>query len=300
MVDQSLINYIWSYLQQGYDAEAIRSALLNQGYDEKSIDAAFSVVYESSAYHGQVRKRPVQQEQRGWRLTKAEVVAGALLLLGIVIIAALAFAMFNTSSEAPGPSETYVPPPNNTVEEVQEPPAQTHIPKVPPEEIIIDNETINEDVDNSEPVEEQPLQESPGSLSRLQIDQRVDDLASSDPIAAAQYCPQIITQNGKNSCYARVAHLSGQSQFCVQVSTEKERDFCYLQFAIDGLGTQEICTSINDVYRRESCLQLLLLQEELDASEQRMDEDVPVYYADEVMPEEVLVDERFMDENVSA
>jgi len=53
MVDQSLLNYIWSYLQQGYDANSIKASLINQGYNAKDIDDAFATVY-SSNYHNDV------------------------------------------------------------------------------------------------------------------------------------------------------------------------------------------------------------------------------------------------------
>ena len=48
------------------------------------------------------------------------------------------------------------------------------------------------------------------------------------------------------------------------VALEKQQDFCYMQFAIEGKGTQSVCEKIKNPYRRDSCLQLIALQVQLE------------------------------------
>jgi hypothetical protein len=307
MVDQALLNYIWGYLQQGYDSDSIRSSLLGQGYKEKDVDEAFSVVY-SSKYHNNVQSPDNSTQPFHLHINKTEAIAGVFLVVGIIIIGMLLYSyVFSTSgdevilptgNDGTGDDTGFVPYYDSDDDDVgNDEDVFSDEDLTPPNDDIIavnngNDELIGAPEDN---VVVPPLVEPQNQkqLSRLQIDQKVEEVAATDPLTAATYCPQIITKNGENSCYAKVAIISGQEKFCQYVSTEKQQDFCYMQFAIEGKGSQAICAYIKDSYRRDSCLQLLALHVELEAVELQRDSVETVEYTDEQI-QEAYTDSRFV------
>lgn len=299
MVDQSILNYIWGYLQQGYDADSIKAALVQQGYSQKVIDEAFKTVY-ASQYGKDIQKPDQSTRPSQFHFTKAELVAGAFLAIGVIVILLLVNGILGSDDPiqpTSGRQDTFT----DSLDE-PEPDTQEDQPQPEPATDIFDDQQGPEQEPESEPepkttpVIPQPEQRQ---LSRLEIDQKVEEFAQTDPMSAVTYCPQIITKNGENSCYARIALISGQSKFCNYVSTEKQQDFCYMQFAIEGKGSHAICSNIRDAYRRESCLQLLALQADIESAEERQEQVAEQELSQQDM-EEAFTDDRFVGNHTNA
>lgn len=304
MADQRLLNYIWGYLQQGYDAQGIRASLLQQGYNQSAVDEAFAEVYKSN-YHGSVQQPGASSSSNRIHITKTEWIVGGLVVLGLIIIGLFALSLGGgnptdagfeliepTRVNRPTSAEPPLPSPDDTYPDVPD----TRVPQQNGGSSDTGSIDAGQQIDNSVPT---PLSPTPPlssagqrTLSRLEIDELVEDMAGKDPLTAITYCPQILTTNGENSCYAKVAIIAKQPKLCTYVSTEKQQDFCYMQFAIEGEGSQSICAQIRDTYRKESCLQLLALNAQLEGS------DVPVDPAtvDYGQVEQALTDDRFVAE----
>ncbi|MFW5747026.1 MAG: hypothetical protein ACOCWQ_05770 [Nanoarchaeota archaeon] len=305
MVDQNLLNYIWSYLQQGYDPQAIRDSLLKQGYDAESVKAAFDTIYASSYHEDMKTGRQSGKTPAHFSVTPTEIVAAVLILVGASILGILFFALSGNDEEAIDAHDVLPSPQPDTALDDSEPIEE------PRDSNTTDSSKDIFDDGSDEPTRDSSMDESPAydnedvsgslpevsipeqrTLSRLEIEQNIKQLAVEDPLQAVSFCPQIITRNGEFSCYSTVALLSKQPKFCQYITDEKQSDFCYMQFAIEGIGTDAICSRIQDVYRKESCLQLIALYADYKDTRQRADE-AGIIERDSI--EDAFTDSRFAD-----
>ncbi|MGM5485033.1 MAG: hypothetical protein ACQEP1_04140, partial [Nanobdellota archaeon] len=90
MVDQSLVNYVRTYLSQGYTRQQIQQALISYGYDNQTVIDAFKEDQRQRLYLSTpprvsqpVEQRPVHHEHN---VPKRNV----LLMVGVIIFIALA------------------------------------------------------------------------------------------------------------------------------------------------------------------------------------------------------------------
>ncbi len=80
-------------------------------------------------------------------------------------------------------------------------------------------------------------------------------LASTDAIAAAEYCIAISTASKKDDCYSAVGRTSGQKEYCEEIVSDPTRDSCYLGFAFNN-GDYTVCDKITNPFSKQSCRQL--------------------------------------------
>lgn len=251
MANQDLVNYIWGYLQQGYDAAAIEASLINQGYDKRQVDAAFKTVYASS-YYSQLQKSQPVNHSKGY--SSSQITAIIVAIIGVSIIVLLGFVMMGDPTQSPTPLPIDAPP-------VQPRPIEATPTTPPPQPTPSDNQQPTQPSTNERSLDIPSQFEAGSRLSRIEIQERITQLAPNNPQEAIRYCPQIATRHGENDCYIQVAELSAQSSYCRLIDNEQQHDLCLMKFAIAGNGNEQICNQITNPYRRETCIQLLSFEQ---------------------------------------
>ena len=96
------------------------------------------------------------------------------------------------------------------------------------------------------------------SLTNLEMLEKAKELASVDTEKAAKSCDEL-TEGIRDRCLGEIAKQVNNEKYCEQISSETIRDSCYTDFALSG--KTELCIKIADIDLRDACNQLKLLDD---------------------------------------
>jgi len=264
--NSDIVNYVWTYLNQGHSLSSIRDALLQQGFSLNEINYAVDYVYANYYYQGNNGQYTNPEFQKNVKEGNSsagvhKVIILVLIIIGVSIIGfSSIFLLSNSTSEVPGSRDSvnyegsYEPPStrNTEVKKEQEippvdekvaeltPPPQT-IPKTDP-----NKNTATQDV----------------GLSIRQINIKVDYYAKTDPRQAINYCNMHETKQEKSQCISKVSLASGIPAYCAEIDVVFIRDRCYFDMILEGKSDNN-CNLIQDETLKTHCDKLVKINKEL-------------------------------------
>ncbi|MFT4310955.1 MAG: hypothetical protein ACMXYC_04975 [Candidatus Woesearchaeota archaeon] len=249
MVDQNLLNYIWGYLQQGYDAQVIRNALLQQGYQVQAIDEAFSVIYKQNPQSGQVQ----QQTHH----------IGPITIVGVsvvILLVSIGFFLFFMQQSQPviDPRVDFEPVAPVTPRQ----PVEPQIPQETRPEPVVPNTTS--------PPPTPPPSNRP--LTPIEIDDMIKEHGATNPQMVSTFCGQINNPSTVNSCYSRLAVAASDQSYCIFVDNIRVRDQCYVSLAQNGIGGVAICNNVQSEMLKTACVTLYESHEYYDDWEEQLEQ----------------------------
>lgn len=266
---QQVIDYISSNVRSGYDIPSIRSRLIASGYEPSEINAAIDVVKS-----GKTSTVPRSH-------THMFVMLG-IAMVGFMLIAGTALVFFQQGSDSPlgsaisGSSfdkpSTTTNKPTTTSSSTTNKPSTTTTTSKPASNSGSTTGSSNfqgtTNVRDTIPSIDYGTGASQSTLTtRLAIENKVNQLASSKPDEAATLCGQINTAAGKYSCINMVAQVSEQSRFCTLISDVDSADACLTSLALKEVETVELCKQITSEIRFRQCVSIYNYQTQLDTVE---------------------------------
>ncbi len=263
MVQNPLTDYISQNLQLGYDARSIKESLLQSGYEESQINAALDYVIaaQNTAQNPFSQNTNLARNSTKHTISKKILIIASILFL-LIITATLAVFFFQQSptvappprvdygsagdiaDQAPAPSRPNTSGSTQTTRPTQSQNINDPIPYTPNPESQARAQQIQQQF------------EYKADLTRLEIDEKVNQLASSVPQEATQYCDMITTRAGRFACFSKVALQSADPEYCELIDDQNSRDSCYIRFPINDLGDTQVCDLIVSQYNKENCLRL--------------------------------------------
>ena len=305
--DNNLINYVYTYLQQGYEISAITQGLLNQGFSQKQINSAVDFVYAN--YYYQNQPNPVKQGFTNYRaepihkhLGVAEISIFLLIIFGVSLIGiALVFILSSPSDEVLTQNEysnidhtlqnensinsnnnnnnNNINDINNNIQE-----DQTQINKIKINEtkehenrIIFDEEVQEKKIEEESIIRSITTKESitepfdsSKEYTQRQIEIKVSYFAENNPSEAKRFCDIITNDISKQYCYLEIASKSGVEGFCEDITSGQIKDDCYRELVFEGSGDEQTCLKVSNDFKQKGCLDFLKIESmkvKLDNSE---------------------------------
>jgi hypothetical protein len=280
--DSNLVNYIWTYLHQGYTIDSIRGSLKKQGYKQKDINFAVDYIY-ANYYYGQGENNYPQNQQptnyapshKEFHAPHAkEIMFVVVILFGVMIMGtAFVFILGNNASDVSIPE----------VNEIDiydyEDPVAVESDDTPPDEPVESNEdtprfdgNTNSNTQNNNQVVTQNRNtpqdikekfDASKEYTRRQIDLKVDYFSQSDPKEATKFCDILDTVDEQDFCYIDVAKNARNSGYCTYIKTNQYKDTCYFEMVLDGIDNN-VCSKIANPTQNKNCNEVVKINNELE------------------------------------
>lgn len=267
--NQALVNYIWTYLHQGYSLTSIRSQLQQNGYNPKDINLAIDYVY-ANYYYGKTspesdpRKTLSEQQPKHFGIELPSV--HSIVPIVLVIIGVFLFGFATIFILFMNPTETITVPSNQNYQEpiVDDTPPQN----IPADDIENSSPSLTENEDNQNTENTQPRIPEPTipknpdvdqpfeagtQYTPRQIDLKVAYFGSRDPKEAMKFCDIIERDVERYFCYSDVAQYSGNYQYCESITENKYEDDCYLNLVLEDSSLGAVCEFIENGFKKDNC-----------------------------------------------
>lgn len=249
--NQNIVNYVWNYLNQGYSLSSIRKSLHDQGFSEEEVNFAIDFLYANHYYQGSENyskpEKKIKEGGSAHHMKVNHIAFISLFILGIIIVGATAiFILTNTSQEIPTDRKTE----QVLYEEITVPEEREVQEQKPP--------ALSEP---GKKIEETRTDTSSETLSRRQIDLRVEFFSEDNPREATRYCKMHELEEDISFCIRSVAVSSGISSFCGEVKTDYVRDGCYFDmvFQHDDFAS---CQFIKNENIKKNCEEVQRLNQQ--------------------------------------
>lgn len=276
--NQELVNYIWTYLHQGYSLTSIRDSLIHQNYVKKDINLAVDYIY-ANYYYGE-NPNPYKKPYPKTQSPPHHVFEGihhltlkSLILMGIVLIGfSFVLVIFlNLGSE-----EIISPDAIDLTEDFNE---TTEVVNDITPEIVNDNSSglVN---DNSSKIVDLNEEESKivvpertysGDISEgfdtdisytnRQVELKVDYFSSRNPKEAIKFCNYYSRDIETYFCYRDVAIGSGNPAYCDLIGNQTEKDDCYLSCVLENVNSGSVCNNIVESKKKDNCYKIVDINE---------------------------------------
>lgn len=283
---QQVIDYISSNIRSGYDIPSIRSRLIASGYEPAEISAAIDVVKSG--------KTSVTTRSH----THMFVTLG-IAMVAFMLIATTALVFFQQGSDSPlgsvisGSSldkpSTTTQKPTTSGSSTTNKPSTTPTTSKPASNSGSTTGSSNfqgtTNVRDTIPSIDYGTGASQSTLTtRLAIENKVNQLASSKPDEAVTLCDQINTVAGKYSCINTVAQVSEQSKYCTLISDVDSADACLTSLALKEVESVELCKQITSEIRFRQCVSIYNYQTQLETVQKAAIEVEALALADAPVP----------------
>lgn len=274
--NSELVNYIWTYLHQGYSLTSIRESLVHQNYSEKDINFAVDFIY-ANYYYGKNQNDFKQPSPQVTSPERGETTKGvhhgtlwALMVMGVLLIGfSFVFVLgLNSSSSSDIPSSSheivlddgYADYYDNSGSDQDVTDDSSNFDDSRSsdnevvEKVVIPDRTFNGDVDD-------PF-DSGATYTKRQIELKVDYFSSVNPREAIKFCDAYLRDVETYFCYRDVAVGSGNSAYCDIIDVQKYKDDCYLSSVLENIDYGQACNKIVDDKKKENCFRIVDINEQ--------------------------------------
>lgn len=257
MVSQ-LAEYIKEQVANGYTVDQVRTFLIQQGYNQQTIDYA------------------VNELNSGDTSKKQKMILLALIIVGVlVVVTAIVYLLL--SGNQPASSVNSIPntnPPPSPLPDVKNTsgPITPSVSKYPAHcsNKIEDSGELGTDCGGGCPVcedfgDQQPTVNTPPTADTTPptpidnfsptdtgLDQlnKIKEEAKNSPVSAATKC-KTLREALQDDCYNAIAEISNQSSYCQGILKDDMRDSCYINFVI--AKDYSVCPKITNPRIRDNC-----------------------------------------------
>lgn len=232
---EEIINYLKTYLAQGYSKEVLYQQLVSQGYNAKELEFAFREIEREKV---KILKSSIKQLKReghrkeeivnilvgqGYSQEFIRKVVGneegkhsfIIILIGILIIIVLSYLAFTYLT----PSEK-VKIPHSNLDNVTKKP----IPRNETDDYTIRKNPTPDIIQNN-------------------TNKTIEE--------AKEECKKILEEDNKDNCFLSLAEDKYKPEICENITDVEKRDQCYLKFVYNG--DIEQCEKLQLEYNKDFC-----------------------------------------------
>jgi len=293
--DTNLVNYIWTYLHQGYSLTSIRDSLSKQGYSKKDINSAIDYIYANyyysqnsnsyKSYNPQVQTTAVSNSSKKPTSHKSILALFGILAIFLIIVSfSVVFFMNNSDADY---DTSYISTDDSLdsrfdyVSDSYESSVDDSNIKNPIDEVDLDSQNSENLVDDSDLniPDVKPITKSVGvnieddfdknvDYSYAQIQSKVNYFSETNPKEALKFCNYYDDDVKKYYCYQDIAKISENIAFCRKIPIKKYKDDCFFSSVLDDFNSGSACDLIEDSHKKQTCLRIVDLNNQANKLEQ--------------------------------
>lgn len=270
--NSDIVNYIWTYLNQGYSLDSVKSALKNQGYSQKDINYAIDFIYanyyyskdnSNNTYRKDTPNTTQLPDSKPHKAAMIAVLIGVISLLGVVAVVILAL---NTTNELPEtiPDRSQINTdyfqdtttiPEDTTEEVTKEPTIPEVEDTTTEleqPITTPERNFEEDIsDKYDPSK---------TYTKRQISLKVEYFGETNPREAKKFCDLLNQDTEKSFCYKDIAITSENSAYCDFITTQQYKDNCFFEIVLENIDNS-VCPKITNPNINKNCNEIIKMND---------------------------------------